>query len=191
MEIKNPFKPKAQIGDTIDFKDHSDGARKFLREELDKEDARKKLEEIHPEGSPAMSSEMGEDYQPELKEERIYKPAARFDVKIAEEDLAITQKGWSTLVAQIFLETFNAEKSLLDIATEVRQILANQGIEVNIDDIHKIIDESQSRMLKLSISKTIAYAMGLTKDWDSILQREMDLIYPQKKIEFSKPEDKK
>jgi hypothetical protein len=192
MEIKNPFKPKVQIGDTIDFKDHSDGARKFLKEELEKEDTRRKLEELHPEGSPAMSSEIGDGYQAELKGEKIYKPATKFDVKIAEEDLSITQKGWSTLVAQIFLETFNAEKSLLDIATEVRQILANQGIEVNIDDIHKIIDESQSRMLKLSISKTLAYAMGLTKDWDAILQREMDLIYPQKKIDFSsKPEEKR
>lgn len=190
MEIKNPFKPKVQVGDTIDFKDHSEGARKFLREELDKEDARQKLEEIHPEGSPAMTAEMGADFKPELKE-REYKPSTRFGIKITEKDLAITQEGWSTLIAQVFLETFNAEKSLLDVATEVRQILANQGIEVNIDDIQKVIDEAQSRMLKLSISKTMAYAMGMQKDWDAILLREMDLIYPQKKIEFSRPEDKK
>ncbi len=190
MEIKNPFKPKAQIGETIDFKDHSEGARKFLREELDKEEARQKLEEIHPEGSPAMTAEMGADFKPELKE-REYKPSTRFDIKITEDDLSITQKGWSTLIAQVFLETFNAEKSLLDVATEVRQILANQGIEVNIDDIQKVIDEAQSRMIKLSISKTMAYAMGMQRDWDAILLREMDLIYPQKKIEFSRPEDKK
>ena len=190
MEIKNPFKPKVNVGETIDFKDHSAGARKYIREELDKEEARAKLEELHPEGSPAMTSEMEADYQPELQERKIYRPLKKFDISVKEEDLLITQEKWSTIVAQLFLETFNADKSLLDVADEVKKILANQGIEANIDDIQRVIDEAQSRMLKLSISKALAMASGLSSDWDQILLREMDLIYPQKKIEFSKPTDK-
>jgi hypothetical protein len=85
---------------------------------------------------------------------------------------------------------FNAEKSLLDIANEIQQIMGNQGIEVNIDDIKKMVEGTQERMLRISIAKTMAYGMGLTKDWEAILQREMDLIYPKKTLEISNSKDK-
>jgi hypothetical protein len=175
----------------MDFRDHSPGARKYIREELDKEEARAKLEELHPDGSPAMTSEMEADFQPEIRDKKVHSPVKRFDIEIKEGDLLITQKKWSTIVAQLFLETFNADKSLLDVADEVKKILANQGIEANIDDIQRVIDDAQSRILRLSISKTLAMAAGLGSDWDKILPREMDLIYPQKKIEFSKTVDNK
>ncbi len=186
MEIKNPFKPKATIGDSIDFKNTSPGAKVMYLEELAKEEEKKRLEEMYPNGVPTQEEL---EYEPKLSGDKVL-PQQRFKVTVNPDELAITQAGWSKIVAQTFLEIFNAEKSLLDIANEMRQILGNQGIEVNLDEISKIIENTQERMLRINVAKTMAYAMGLTKDWDQILQREMDLIYPKKSIEFSNPKDK-
>lgn len=185
MEIKNPFKPKVAIGEPLDFKKTSTGAKKMYLEELAKEEEKKKSEEMYPDGVPTQESE---EFKPGIKP--TYKAAQEaFKVTIGPGDLAITQAGWSKLVAQIFLEVFNAEKSLLDIANEIQQIMGNQGIEVNVDDIKKTLENTQERMLKISIAKTMAYGMGLTKDWDQILLREMDLIYPKRTLEISNSKD--
>jgi hypothetical protein len=187
VEIKNPFKPKVTLGDSIDFKNTSPGAKAMYLEELAKEEEKKKLEEMYPDGIPTQEEL---EYEPRLNT-APKTPTKTFQVLVNPDDLAITQKGWSTLCAQIFLEVFNAEKSLLDVANEIQQIMGNQGIEVNIDDIKKMIEATQERMLRISIAKTMAYGMGLTKDWEMILQREMDLIYPKKSLEISSSKDNK
>lgn len=187
MEIKNPFRPKVNLGESIDLKNASPGAKAMYLDELAKEEEKRKLEEMYPNGVPTQEEI---DYEPELEVKAQKKPSQIIKITIDPDDLAITQKGWSTLIGQIFLEVFNAEKSLLDIANEIQHILGNQGIEVNIDDIKKMIESTQERMLRISIAKTMAYGMGLTKDWEAILQREMDLIYPKKSLEISSSKDK-
>ena len=185
MQIKNPFKP-INLGETIDFKDASPGAKLMYKEELRKLEEKEKLEELYPDGVPTQEQD---EFKPGLRTSSFKPPQETFKVTIGPDDLAVTQAGWSKLVAQIFLEVFNAEKSLLDIANEIQGIMGNQGIEVNIDDIKKTLEGTQERMLKISIAKTMAYGLGLTKDWDLILQREMDLIYPKKTLEISGPKD--
>lgn len=178
MQINNPYR-KIDIEPTVDASDHTPLAREYVKSLLDKE---KLAQETHPHGAP---TDEQSEYKPQVKPEKEIEPTNIFPVKLAKKDLLITQEGWSTLVAQLFLEIFNAEKSLFDISEQITQTLAKQGIDANIADIREVIERTQERMLKVMVAKTLAQAQGLHHEWDKILERELDLIYPRRSLTLS------
>lgn len=182
FEIKNPFTPI--VTEEVNAKGSSQGAINMYKEEMKKEEEKLKQQELHPEGVPTQNDE---SFQPELKQEPK-RQSKKINIHIDEErDISVTQKGWSKLLSVLILETFNAEKSLLDVSEEVKGILSNQGIDANIDEYIRKIEQTQERLLRLSVAKSMANSLGLTNEWEKILEREMDAIYPKKSLEISNP----
>lgn len=176
MDFKSPFKP-INVNQEINLEDHSEGAKKYIKSLLEEEDKKLKEAEMYPHGKP---TDQESEFKQILPNRDNSEPLHKFNINIDRSKLGITQENWSHLLAQLFLEIFNAEKSLFDVSEQITGILSKQGIEANTDEIATIIESAQERIIKINVAKTLALAQGLHHEWDTILQRELDLIYPRR-----------
>lgn len=176
MDFKSPFKP-INVGQEINLENHSEGAKNYIKSLLEEEDKKNKEAEIYPHGKP---TDVESEYKQTLADKVSPEALHKFKVYVDRSKLGITQENWSHLLAQLFVEIFNAEKSLFDVSEQITGILSKQGIEANTNEISSIIDAAQERIIKINVAKTLALAQGLHHEWDQILQRELDLIYPRR-----------
>lgn len=164
---KNPFKPiKPSGGDPfLDFM---------------KEEAEKTIQEIKAEEE----ARDDENFKPQLKEQKApTQNVEKYSVHLQDEDIIVKQRNWSKLVAGLYMDIFNTDKSLQDISGEIKNIMNRNGIEVNTDSLDRTMAETQDRLIKIFIAKNMCYSLGMTNEWQNeILSRELDLVYPEKPL---------
>lgn len=124
-----------------------------------------------------------EDFKPSLKEESKKSVSTPYNVDLSPEDILVHQENWSKILAGLYLDIFNADKSKVDIADSIKKIMNRNGIEVNTDEVDSLISTTQDRMLKIFLAKNMCYALGMASEWkDEILSRELDLVYPERPL---------
>lgn len=169
---KSPFKPFRPAKD--------DPFLDFMNEE-----AEKTIQEIKAEEE----ARNDKSFIPQIKE-KVKIPAPKiekYDVHLDKDDIFIQQKNWSKLVAAMYMDVFNADKSLKDISLEIKDVMNRNGIEVNTTDVDRTIEDTQDRLLKIFIAKNLCLSLGMSREWDSdILSRELDLVYPERPLLGSK-----
>ena len=87
------------------------------------------------------------------------------------------------LYSQILLEVLNVERGLQNAAEGFRRILITRGIDVNPDIIFTKIDLINTRVLIASVVKQLCFGLGLHSEYETILNRELDLIYSQNNVQ--------
>lgn len=145
------------------------------------EEAEKSIQEMRAE----QEQKVDENFKPQLKEPPAppAPPTEKYSLHMDAEDMFVTQKRWSKLVAGLYLDVFNADKSLADISVEIKNIMNRNGIEVNTDDVDKLLESTQDRMLRIFLAKNMCLSLGMHREWDSeILSRELDLLYPERPL---------
>lgn len=182
MNPKSPYKPinaENPLAQNL-----SDSAKEYLREIYAKDD---KLSSGEMESFSAVPVDLDEGFQAQIHEVPDDRPSIQVDV--SKDDIAYNQQRCSKLFASIFLEMINSEKSLAEVSGEIQKALTHQGIEVNIDSLSGIMDMANERMLKIYMSKSLAHFYGMHHEWDSILAKELDLIYSPRRV--SPPDQQK
>lgn len=180
---KNPYKPINTESPLV--KNLSESAKEYLREIYEKDEKLNSSDpdmfEVRPVGQD------GATFQPQIKEARDDRPVIQVDV--TKDEIAYNQQRCSKLFSSIFLELINSEKSLAEVSAEIQKALTNQGIEVNIDSLSGIMDMANERMLKIYMAKSLAHFYGMGREWDSILTKELELIYSPRRA--SPPDQQK
>ena len=95
------------------------------------------------------------------------------------------QEEWFSLFNEVLLEVFDTEKAFEDICSKFTQSLLDKGIQVSPHKVYQLVEMTNTRMLKISLSKRLAHAQGLYYEWPRILEKELELLYGSKQI--SKP----
>lgn len=167
MHTKNPFKP-------IKNKTTEDPFFDYMNSEMEKSE--KTMEEILSD-----QSKLDEDYKPIYKEKEDVKiNLMPYKVSINSDDIFITQERWSKMIATLYLDVFNTEKSFLDVSSAITDSMSKNGVNVNIDDMKRRLETISDRMVLIYSAKNIALSMGLNSEWDSILEKELEIIYGSK-----------
>lgn len=86
-------------------------------------------------------------------------------------------KDFQDLFVSIFLEFYDVESGLDRAKEEFTEALLKQGVEANFHQVYSYVDNITVRMSKISAVKRLLYMMGLHREFDSIMQKEIDLIY--------------
>jgi hypothetical protein len=162
---KSPFKPIKSTNDPfLDFM---------------KEEAEKTIQEIKAEEE----ARDDKNFKPQLKEQPAPTKVEKYSVHLQDEDIIIKQKNWAKLIAGLYMDVFNADKSLQDISSEIKNIMNRNGIEVNIDSVDRTIEDTQDRLVKIFIAKNMCHSLGMASEWQNeILSRELDLVYPERPL---------
>lgn len=172
MKINSPFKP-------IKTKSPTSGGDPLL--DFMKEEAEKSAAEIKAD----TERKSDENFKAELKEPKFVAApeVTKYKLHIKKSDIFVTQERWATLTSGLYLDVFNADKAHMDIAGEIKEIMNRNGIEVNTDDVDKMLSDTQDRMLKVYLAKNMCLSLGMHREWDAeILSRELDLVYPERPL---------
>lgn len=173
--IKSPFKPLKFTNDP--FLD-------FMKEEAEKgkEENNERID-LEKDVLRSISDNASDDFKPQLKEPKTPSPKIeKYTVHLQDKDIVIKQKDWSKFLAGLYMDIFNADVSLKDISVEIKNIMNRNGIDVNTNDIDLTIENTQERMLKIFIAKNMCYSLGMASEWQDILNRELDLVYPERPL---------
>lgn len=94
----------------------------------------------------------------------------------------INQASYQKLFHSLVLSVFDMEKALDVSQKAFTDILVERGIEADPASLYNRINSIQDRVIHIMIAKNLAMANGLSGEWDSILQRELNLIYGDPRV---------
>jgi hypothetical protein len=95
---------------------------------------------------------------------------------------ATTQKDLQDLYNDVFLSVYDIESALQKSSESFTNVLVERGIEVNPQTMLKKVDLINTRILTANIVKRLCMGLGLHGEYDTILNRELDLIYRDPKV---------
>jgi len=81
---------------------------------------------------------------------------------------------------KLLTEVFFFENDFESSKKSFLQALLNQGIKANPDMVFSLFELTNTRLIRLFVTKNLCHLLGLEHELDRIMDKEMDLIYSAK-----------
>lgn len=81
---------------------------------------------------------------------------------------------------EIIKKCIDSSKTLVAVKESIVEGLLNEGEQINIDDLARVIDMTNDRILRLFILKKLIAEYGLVEHEKEIIIKELELIYYSK-----------
>jgi hypothetical protein len=78
---------------------------------------------------------------------------------------------------KLLTEVFSFENDFESSKKNFLQALLNQGIKANPDAVFSLFEMTNTRLVRMFVTKSICNLLGLQHEMDRIMDKEMDLIY--------------
>lgn len=120
-----------------------------------------------------------QDFYSDSMQSRLEKDGKFIANKIKEYMKEVSQKevDYQDMFNNLYLQIYDLQKAFYVSKEKFTQGLLNQGIQANPEDLYKNIEMILTRLTTVSLVKDLCHHLGLISEYDTILEKELGLIY--------------